>query len=51
MQFEKEKKQDPAELRQAVAAAAAPGIQGPSLIDPTAHAISAFIKGEQVTVV
>ena len=44
----KEKKPDPAELKQA---AAAPGIQGPSLIDPTAHATSAFMKGERVTAV
>ena len=42
----KEKKPDPAELKQA-----APGIQGPSLIDPTAHATSAFMKGERVTAV
>lgn len=29
--------------------AAGPGTQGPSLIDPTAHATSAFMKGERVT--
>jgi len=46
----KEKKPDPAELK-AAAAAAGPGIQGPSLIDPTAHATSAFMKGERVTAV
>ena len=27
------------------------GVQGPSLIDPTAHATSAFMKGERVTAV
>ena len=47
----KEKKPDPAELKAAANAAAGPGIQGPSLIDPTAHATSAFMKGERVTAV
>lgn len=41
-------KPDPNELK---ANAAATGIQGPSLIDPTAHATSAFMKGERVTAV
>jgi len=33
------------------AAANKAGVQGPSLIDPTAHATSAFMKGERVTAV